>query len=665
MKDNILKVKLYVFIVWLLLPCVVFAQNANQRNRHVDSLEQVLATIPPSGADLAYIYWELAKGCLGADKEKSMGYARKCIKTGIPLNEWKVVERGYRTLGLNFYGISQYDSAMFYYGKALEATEQMKDFPKKYEEDNIDDSYSVIYGSIANLYNIQGKNHEAIEYYVKALKLFEKHNWKQYQANANYNIGEMYWAMGNYEQAEIYYQKLKTIAHEVDNPYFIALANTGLSMIALQNENYDTAKEYAISAQQIFFSLTEERLFKVSILNVLVRIYLNGYNDITQAEQYLQQALQIINSDAYDISLTEHAATLALFSTVYFKRGEWLRAEQTALEALAIDDSEPSNTLVLYGILSKVYGKLGNMDKSWEYFDKHNALQSSWATKHYQSAIREMEVKYETEKKETAIAALETENRLITAEKRVMMWFGVVLLLALAALFFLWRWTVQKRRYAEQHIKQLEQEKQLIATQAVLDGETQERSRLARDLHDGLGSLLTGAKQRFVEMKKYAKLEPADEERFGQGLDLLDQSTREMRRVAHHLMPDALTRFGLNAAVSDFCSKLPTVEYIYYGDETRLDAQLEVMIYRCIYELVNNALKHSDATNIIVQIMQRTDNIAFAVQDDGSGFDPNAITHGTGLQNIRSRVATYNGIINIDTKAGEGSEINVELTIDN
>jgi signal transduction histidine kinase len=81
----------------------------------------------------------------------------------------------------------------------------------------------------------------------------------------------------------------------------------------------------------------------------------------------------------------------------------WRRAEQTALLALATDESEPANTLVLYEILAKVYARLGDSNKVWTYIDKHNALQSSWATKHYQSSIREMKVKYETEKKSIEI----------------------------------------------------------------------------------------------------------------------------------------------------------------------------------------------------------------------------------------------------------------------
>jgi signal transduction histidine kinase len=280
-----------------------------------------------------------------------------------------------------------------------------------------------------------------------------------------------------------------------------------------------------------------------------------------------------------------------------------------------------------------------------------------------------MQTKYETEKKELKISVLEEERRL-------MIWLsiagGAVLLLALAVSLFLWRWTVQKKRLAEQQkqlaeqqIKQLEQEKQLIATQALLDGETHERARLARDLHDGLGGILTGVKLQLQEMIKGVQLGYDHVVQFDRALELVDKSVHEMRRVSHHLMPDSLSRFGLKPAVDDFCRSLPqSIVFDYFGDETRLDPKLEVLIYRCIHELVNNALKHAGASQIMVQIMQEQNRIAFTVQDNGCGFDPLAAeSKGSGLQNIRTRIASFGGNIHIDSQVGEGTEINVELSI--
>jgi signal transduction histidine kinase len=490
------------------------------------------------------------------NNEKLMEYARKCIETAIPIKDYKAMADGYRFLGIGFYRIAQYDSAIHYHSKVFETAERMRNYPKKYEEPNIEWEISVAYGNIANIFTVQGKYHEALEYYQKTLKIFEQYDWQRSQLMVHQNMGDMYYSMNNYEQAEISYSKLEALAYQLNDTLSIADAKYGLCMILWQNGDYDKALQNAIIVQDYYSRYHRAIEFQVSILNILAGIYLQGYDDDRRAEEYIRQAIQITDSMA--VQVTEKSASLRWLSAIYLKRGEWRKAEQTALEALATDDSEPAKTLAIYGILAKTYTHLGNAAKSNEYFDKHNALQASWSSRHYQSAIREMEVKYETEKKETRIAALESERRL---------WYGLaiaggaIVLLSLVALFFVWRWTKKRQ--------------QLLATQAVLDGETAERTRIARDLHDGLGSLLSSIRYNMKDISAVAMFSPADVARWEKSLNLLDQSTDELRRVA----------------------------------------------YRIVHELVANALKHSAATRILVQIVQEPGRIALMVEDNGCGFD--------------------------------------------
>ena len=648
-------------LLFLLVPCMAFAQYSDHRNHRVDSLEQILATNPPEGVELLGIYHQLVGGYSQIDGTKSKNYAHQGVILAEKLNNRKAITDFNRLLALCYYRNSQYDSALFHYNKALEAAASLKTAKNSkgepYTEIYIDDEYSKIYGNMGNLYNIQGKYHEAIDCYTRALKLFEKHDWKESQTIAYVNIGEMYLSMSNYNQAEHNFLKSDTLAHVTGDSLIIAMAKWYLSHLYLVTKNYNKALQNAEIAYDYYFSHPEEGTEKATSLNLLSEIYLEGYDDDHQAEEYARQALTLLN----ELNIPrEKSVSLRLLSSIYLKRKQWRQAEQTALEALATDDSEPKNTLVLYEILSKAYGMLGNKVKSWEYFDKHNELQSSWSTKHYQSAIREMEVKYETEKKEMQIVSLETEKQLLKTEKRLLIGLGMVLLLGL---FFLWRWVVQKQRHAETRIFQLEQEKRLVATQAVLDGETTERIRLARDLHDGLGSLLSAMRISLEDLKKSAGLIVDNVAYFDKSFDILEQSVHEMRRVAHHLMPDALTRYGLKTALSDFCNTIPSAEFVYFGDERRLDHQLEVVVYRIAHELINNALKHSGASHILVQIVQETHRIALTVEDDGKGFDPEAVTAGMGIQNIRSRVASFGGTIDMQSSAEEGTAVNVEFEL--
>ena len=636
---------------------MAFAQYTDHRNRGVDSLEQVLATNPPTGAELGLIHSDLMWGYLEINAEKSMEHARKCIAVCIPLDGWRTVSNSYRILGLHFYGISQYDSAMVYYDKGLAAAERMRDI-SKYTEIDIDDCFSMIYGAIGNLYNIQGKCHEAIEYYAKVLKIFEKYDWKESQSIAYNNIGEMYLTMDNYEQAEINFLKSDTLAHQTGDTLMIASVKYHLSRLYLAIKEYDKALQNAETSHNYYVSHPEEEGENIAEgLNLLSEIYLDGFDNKARAEEYVRQALQML--ETLDIP-REKAESLRILSSLHFRRSEWRKAEQTALKALETDNSEPANTLVLYEILAKAYTHLGNASKSNEYIDKLKQLQSSWATKHYQSAIREMEVKYETEKKETQIASLETENQLLASEKRLIMWLGIAVLLLVAAALFL---TVQKRRLALNRIKQLEQEKQLVATQALLDGETGERTRIARDLHDGLGGMLSVLRLNLDDVK--SKATPVDEVavRFDHAIGMLDASIEEMRRVAHHLMPDALSRFGLKTALTDFLNTLPDVEFNYFGNDRRIDQKLELAVYLIIHELVNNALKHASASHILVQLVQETQRLAITVEDNGCGFNIHAINSGIGISNIRNRVASFGGTIDMRSSPEKGTEANIEFQL--
>src|SRR4029079_1184344 len=156
--------------------------------------------------------------------------------------------------------------------------------------------------------------------------------------------------------------------------------------------------------------------------------------------------------------------------------------------------------------------------------------------------------------------------------------------------------TLQKQRILE-----LETEKKLAATEAVLKGEEQERTRLAKDLHDGLGGMLSGIKYSLNTMKGNMIMTPENAQAFERSMDMLDSSIREMRRVAHNMMPEALVKFGLDTALKDFCNDIKqsgalAISYQSYGlENSAIDQTTAITIYRIVQELVNNTIKHAAA----------------------------------------------------------------------
>jgi signal transduction histidine kinase len=129
------------------------------------------------------------------------------------------------------------------------------------------------------------------------------------------------------------------------------------------------------------------------------------------------------------------------------------------------------------------------------------------------------------------------------------------------------------------------------------------------------------------------------------------------------MMPETLLRYGLKPSLEDFCLSVPIVQFHYFGTGDRLEDKLELLIYRCVHELVNNALKYSGATGINVQLLQDADRLSLTVQDNGCGFDTEAPAKGMGLKNIHDRIAAYNGKVTIYSSPGKGTEVYVEIAL--
>ena len=625
----------------------------------VDSFEYVMKNVKLPTDELIRICEILSWELMYNDLDKSIYYG----KLGLDLSKNKkndsIIALLNCDLGMAYTFKQLYDSAKTYFDESLQ-------YAIKANDENLE---AFLYNAYAKLYSDQGNDTNAVEYFEKAMRLTEKTGDNRFLATILSNIGKIYYRADNDEQAEKYLLNAIEMYHtKVDEPSDedISTMYSMLSMIRFAQRRFEEALE---SAQKglIHAQLINSKYHEAQVLVNLANIYSEYKQDYDKALEVANRAL--LFADEFDNNLLKSSCLQAI-SHAYFLAGDYIKSTAYILEAIDLTDPQAltkrKNAMKIY-ISSLIMST--KADEAYAAFKTYDSLLVAINNQEIQYAISDLEIRYETEKKEFKITSLEEE-------KRLMIWLGIaggtVLLLALAAFFFLWRWTVQKKRtveqqnqLAEQQIKQLEKEKQLVATQSVLDGETRERARLARDLHDGLGSLLTGVKLNLLELKQGAILEYADIERFDKVLGLLDNSVLEMRRVAHHLMPDSLSRFGLKPAVNDFCNNLPLVTFAYYGDESRLDPNMEVLIYRSIHELVNNALKHAGADQIMVQIIQEPDRIAFTVQDDGCGFDPSAVTEGMGLQNIRTRVASYNGILDIDSKKGEGTEVNVELRIEN
>ncbi|WP_395054360.1 sensor histidine kinase, partial [Flavobacterium sp.] len=279
-----------------------------------------------------------------------------------------------------------------------------------------------------------------------------------------------------------------------------------------------------------------------------------------------------------------------------------------------------------------------------------------------------------SQKNKNAIAKLETENEVLQLktnnEKKANL--NKILIgssIGLILLGFLgFRNFINKQKLQNLKITELEKDKQLLAIDSMLKGQEEERGRIAKDLHDGLGGLLSGTKLSFVNMKENLILTPENTTQFEKSLSMLDTTISDLRKVAHNLMPEALVKFGLDEALRDFCNSIQSttnciVNYQKMGISRKLNTTTETFIYRIIQELVNNSVKHAQAKEIIVQLTFVNNKIVITVEDNGKGYDTKSVNlkKGDGLNNIDYRVQFLNGKIDTITSPNKGTSVNIEL----
>lgn len=607
------------------LPIKLYAEYSDYRNRKVDSLEQVIKIQRLKPDELSGVYRSLISGYQQTNREKSIYYAKLEIELSEKHHFYNGLYDAWMMIGLHAYGQCDYDSAQHCFDRALRATEQMVG-DKRYNQDELDNNFSRLYGSLGNLFNIQGKLHLALDYYQKALPIFKRNGWKESESILYYNVGELYLELGNNEAAEGNYQDALDVALDTGDSLMISGPYAGLAMTALNTGKYEIALDYAQRSIEYYKDHKEDELNSLLDGYVLFsRIYQLGFQDLATAQQYLSEGLKLAEDKANPTNLSDAYAQQA---TLCLERTEWAKAIEWAKLALEANDQDPQHNVGVFKTLAEAYGSIGNAAEARIYINKlHDTMEEQSTTK-YQSALSEMEVRYETLEKEAQLRDLEQRHRMSRLQN--WLYLGLIAVLVFIVIFI---------------IHSSRQRRRISNMQSRLQGETDERTRLGRDLHDRLGGLLTS-----IQMQ-------SNEEEI-QSLSKL--ATEEMRRVAHHLMPASLKEKGLATALRDFCKVNPIVSFSHHGQDLRLPEQQEVVLYCATHELVNNALKHAKASHIMVQLMMDEEYAAVIVADNGKGFDPESVVKNMGLRNIRERVELMQGRMNISSSSS-GTEINIEI----
>ena len=212
------------------------------------------------------------------------------------------------------------------------------------------------------------------------------------------------------------------------------------------------------------------------------------------------------------------------------------------------------------------------------------------------------------------------------------------------------------------HVERLNHQRSLFSKRilsAVLRAEERSRSSFAKELHDGMGPLLSSAKMSLSAIST-ENMSEEQQQILRNTRFLIDESIRSVREISNNVSPQLLSDFGLAQGVRNFISKIAPLNVVNMAfntnlDKERFDSDTEVVLYRVICELINNSLKHSGCSDIEVSLMLEGTILSLDYSDNGQGFDIDTLPlSGMGLSNITSRIDSLNGDITITSAKGEG-----------
>ena len=456
-----------------------------------------------------------------------------------------------------------------------------------------------------------------------------------------------------------------------------ALATTQLGRIYQKKLDYDKAIAYVDLGLQASINLKDRR---TELINRLLIVELFG--NLGNVENVVQQGTYALRlEEKYGLSVIGPHVNYLIGKNLAMD-GQDERSIGYLLKAEEGLDKTDDLAYEVYRQLSEEYTRMGDLDRAIDYLKKAEDVQNVLHEKEKYALANQTAVKYQIREKEKEIETLEEDNELkesrLTQQSRLFIIILAILLLAGAAAFNFWRLqkhkletesliSRQREEISGQKINELENSLKIKNLKAMVNGQEAERSRIANDLHDSLGGMLSTLKLQYDALQ-IDHLNLGEDKTYHKIMDLIDDACKDVRDIARNLKPTALEKLGLTAALKDlinrYSSKGSLDISLHVNDvDGILDEESKLHVYRIIQELLNNALKHARATEIDVQVNRTSDEILIMVEDNGQGFEREKVEKGLGLGNLESRVNVLKGEINIDSVIGRGTSVIVHIPL--
>ena len=563
-----------------------------------------------------------------------------------------------------------------------------------------------------------GRYKKAISNGHLALALFEQEKDEDGISLALNNLADAYSSLAEYDSSIAYFNKALAKAIELSDSSDIASVYLNLGVVYKRLENYDKALELAEMSQLVAESLEEKdyELLAKAMTNQ-GNIYLETYKP-DKAEPLFKAALDLKMNNRLANKIAPEFNGLGL---VAMSKKEWSKAEDYYQQSFELSEKQgrgnayiallnlglvnkkkedPLGAIDFYSQAYKRMDSLGilkrNPDVLKSLSDLYEQIEETDValtySKEYGKVRREINrdlikvgnIQEDIDEAERKLERLEADQKQqeLTNSRQQVILIGIAVAAILLAIVI-----IIKNRNTKLKAENLEREKQqakqnekidrLIKNQerdtmnAMMEGQEKERTRLAREIHDRLGGMLSVVKLNFKSVETSIEaLKEKNIKQYQQANQLLDEACDEVRKIAHDMTSGVLVKFGLSAAINDLKVAVENAEELKVnitelGLEDRLDYDYEINVYRIIQELLTNTLKHAEASEINIQLFKKEQVLNIMVDDDGKGFNPEEGQehNGLGLESIKSRVSKFDGKLEIDSGKGGGSTFTIDLPL--
>jgi two-component system, NarL family, sensor kinase len=640
-------VTVFAFL-WIMSSVVCLAQPKNQQI--LDSLEKLL----PQQKDSVLVRTlnELTWQYRLVDRDKAIAYGNKAITVGQQVNYQPGIAQAYNDLGIIYFDKENYDTAIALYGKAMEIRKKMGD--------NL--GIARLYNKIGIIYQKQSIFDKALENQFAALELFKQLKNDVGISYSLNNIGIINQNLGHYADAANYQLQSIAIKEKIGDKLGLAGSYVNVGNCYHLDGKPDTAIIYFKRAVDICRPVGEKEYLSNALNNMgTAFIELKQYDSavmVIKESFSLRESLQDSKGMA---SCLNNIADAYILTKQYDSAGAALQKGMT-ITAHAVNCRNERN--ILFKTFSKLYEAKGDMPQALAMHKLYADGKDSLFNDKVSESFATLETKYKTLEKEKTIQ----EQDFALTKKNY--WIGGIV--GLLALFSLLGYS-SYRRFKLKKEKQMQEaimKQQDMATKAVIEAEENERKRIAGDLHDGVGQMMSAAKMNlsaFEDRIQFAN--EADKLGYEKLIALVDESCKEVRSVSHNMMPNALLKAGLASAVKEFIDKIDShvlkVNLYSEGLNERLDGNVETVLYRVIQECVNNVIKHSGANQLEISLVKDGDGIAATIEDNGKGFDTTqkGKFDGIGLKNIKTRIEYLKGTVDFDSAPGRGTLVAIHVPV--